>query len=34
VHSDKSDFGMPLIQWPEKEIKGVELNPTIELNRI
>lgn len=34
VHTDKSDFGLPLIQWKEKEEKGIELNPSIEKNNI
>ena len=33
IHTDKSDFGMPLIKWSEKETKGVELNPVIERNK-
>lgn len=34
IHIDKSDFNLPLIQWQEKDIKGVELNPSIERNAI
>ena len=34
IHTDKSDFGLPLIQWHEKDTKGVELNRAIEQNNI